>query len=51
MRVLHEGHPGASRMKALARVVVWWPSVTAYYILPNILSGGIKCASIFYPVG
>ena len=25
--------------------------VTAYFILPNILSGGIICASIFYPVG
>eukprot|EP00731_Ephydatia_muelleri_P005077 Em0002g1253a len=24
VRLLHEGHPGISRMKALARGVVWW---------------------------
>ena len=24
---LHDGHPGASRMKALARGVVWWPGL------------------------
>ena len=23
---LHEGHPGMTRMKALARMYVWWPS-------------------------
>ena len=22
---LHEGHPGTSRMKSLARTIVWWP--------------------------
>ncbi|KAL5473476.1 hypothetical protein EMCRGX_G027965 [Ephydatia muelleri] len=27
MGILHEGHPGASRMKALARGVVWWPGM------------------------
>ena len=24
---LHEGHPGISRMKSLARTVVWWPEL------------------------
>lgn len=24
---LHEGHLGISRMKALARTVMWWPSI------------------------
>ena len=24
---LHEGHPGATRMKALARSFVWWPQI------------------------
>ena len=27
VRLLHEGHPGISRMKALARGVVWWPAL------------------------
>ena len=25
--ILHEGHPGASRMKSLARGMVWWPGM------------------------
>lgn len=29
MGILHEGHPGASHMKSLARVVVWWPGMIA----------------------
>ena len=29
MKELHEAHPGASRMKALARSYVWWPCMDA----------------------
>ena len=24
---LHEGHPGKSRMKALACTIMWWPGI------------------------
>ena len=27
LRLFHEGHPGMSRMKSLARLHVWWPSI------------------------
>ena len=29
LRELHEGHPGMTRMKALSRMYVWWPGITA----------------------
>ena len=27
LHLLHEGHPGVSRMKSLARLHVWWPFI------------------------
>ena len=27
LQLLHEGHPGITRMKSLARSVVWWPGI------------------------
>ena len=27
LQLLHEGHPGMSRMKSLAKLHVWWPSI------------------------
>ena len=27
LQLLHEGHPGISRMKAIARNIVWWPGI------------------------
>ena len=29
LEILHEGHPGISRMKSLARGIVWWPKLDA----------------------
>ena len=27
LQLLHEGHPGMSRMKSLAKLHFWWPSI------------------------
>ena len=29
LQELHEGHPGMSRMKSIARMYVWWPNINA----------------------
>ena len=29
MQLLHEGHPGMTRMNAIAQGVVWWPGIDA----------------------
>ena len=30
MDILHDGHPGITKMKQLARSIVWWPRIDAH---------------------
>ena len=41
LKVLHEGHPGSTRMKHLARGYVWWPNMDTQ--LEGIVSSCEKC--------
>ena len=41
---LHQGHPGASRMKALARSCVWWPGLDKD--LERLAKSCISCQSV-----
>ena len=48
IRLLHEGHPGISRMKALARGVVWWPGLD--FQLDGKVKESVACVSFHYDV-
>ena len=41
LKILHEGHPGSTRMKQLASGYVWWPNLNTQ--LENIVSSCEKC--------
>ena len=41
---LHQGHPGASRMKALARSYVWWPGLDLD--LENLAKSCLQCQEV-----
>ena len=38
LEVLHDGHSGVTKMKQLARSIVWWPGITKIW--------KIKCDSV-----
>jgi transposase InsO family protein len=41
---MHEGHPGISRMKALARSYAYWPSIDAH--IEDLVRSCNQCASV-----
>ena len=41
---LHQGHPGASRMKALARSYVWWPGLDLDLV--NLAKSCLQCQEV-----
>ena len=44
LKTLHEGHPGSTRMKQLARGYVWWPNLNTQ--LENTVSCCEKCQAV-----
>ena len=42
LKLLHEGHPGMTHMKSLARLHVWWPSITTD--IEQTVQGCTNCA-------
>ena len=42
LKLLHEGHPGMTRMKSLARLHVWWPLITTD--IEQTVQGCTNCA-------
>lgn len=45
--MLHEGHPGIVRTKALARGLVWWPSLNAD--LETMIQNCVPCSAVNRP--
>ena len=41
LQVLHDGHPGISKMKQLARSVVWWPRIDVD--IEKTVKGCLQC--------
>jgi len=41
-QLLHEGHPGMTRMKSLARLHVWWPSLDTD--IESFVKSCVNCA-------
>ena len=44
LQELHQGHPGISRMKSLARMYVWWPGLDKD--IEKLLHGCTKCQEV-----
>ncbi|KAL5516533.1 hypothetical protein EMCRGX_G001893 [Ephydatia muelleri] len=47
IKILHDGHPGISRMKSLARSVVWWPGLDAELKAKVKSSGHSSAPTVF----